>query len=80
MSGMNFDTYIGATYLNLIPQAIRNFFWFIRTVRHGLTLNALAVYELYDEFSISYLKTTFMIFEAAETIYVLDYFQQLLNL
>ena len=76
LSGMNFDTYIGITYLNLIPQAIRNFFWFIRTVRHGLTLNALAVYDLYDEFSVSYLKTNLMIFEADETIYVQDYFQQ----
>ena len=50
LSGMSFDTYIGVTYLNLIPQAIRNFFWFIRTVRHGLSLNALAVYELFDDF------------------------------
>lgn len=76
MSGMNFDSYLGMTYLNLIPNTIRNFFWFLRTVRHGLTLNALAVFELYDEFSIEYLKTNLMIFQVGEVIYVQDYFQQ----
>lgn len=75
-AGLNFDSYLGLTYVNLIPQTIRNFFWFLRTVRHGLTLNALAVFELYDEFSIDYLKTNLMIFQAGETIYVQDYFQQ----
>ena len=76
LSGMDFDTYLGVTYLNLIPQSIRNFFWFLRTVRHGMSLNALAVYELYDEFSINYLKANLMIFESDETIYVQDYFLQ----
>lgn len=76
LSGMNFDTYLGATYINLIPQSIRNFFWFLRSVRHGLTLNALAVWDLYDEFSVSYLKTNLMVFESNETLYVQDYFLQ----
>lgn len=76
MSGMNFDSYLGMTYINLIPNTIRNFFWFLRTVRHGLTLNALAIFELYDEFSIEYLKTNLMIFQVGEMIYVQDYFQQ----
>lgn len=76
MSGMNFDSYLGVTYINLIPNTIRNFFWFLRTVRHGLTLNALAVFELYDEFSIEYLKANLMIFQVGEVIYVQDYFQQ----
>lgn len=76
MSGMNFDSYLGITYINLIPNTIRNFFWFLRTVRHGLTFNALAVFELYDEFSIEYLKTNLMIFQVGEIIYVQDYFQQ----
>ena len=76
MSGMNFDSYLGITYINLIPNTIRNFFWFLRTVRHGLTLNALAVFELYDEFSIEYLKANLMIFQVGEIIYVQDYFQQ----
>lgn len=75
-SGMNFDSFLGHTYINLIPNTIRNFFWFLRTVRHGLTTNALAVFELYDEFSVEYLKTNLMIFEANETIYVQDYFLQ----
>ncbi len=76
ISGMNFDSYIGMTYINLIPNTIRNFFWFLRTVRHGLTLNALAVFELYDELSIEYLKANLMIFQVGEIIYVQDYFQQ----
>lgn len=75
-SGMSFDEYIGYTYLNLIPTAIRNFFWFLRTVRHGLTLNALAIFELYDEFSVEYLKDNLMIFQVNDTIYVQDYFLQ----
>lgn len=76
LSQMSFDSYLGATYVNLIPSTIRNFFWFLRTVRHGLTLNALAVFELYDEFSIEYLKNNLMIFQSGETVYVQDYFLQ----
>ena len=75
-SGMSFDSFLGVTYINLIPTTIRNFFWFLRTIRHGLTLNALAIFELYDEFSIEYLKTNLMIFQVNETIYVQDYFLQ----
>ena len=75
-SGMNFDSFLGLTYVNLIPSTIRNFFWFLRTVRHGLTINALAVFELYDEFSLEYLKSNLMIFQVGETVYVQDYFQQ----
>lgn len=75
-SGMNFDAFLNMTYINLIPTTIRNFFWFLRTVRHGLSTNALAILELYDEFSIEYLKTNLMIFQVDETIYVQDYFLQ----
>ncbi len=75
-SEMSFDSYLGATYINLIPTTIRNFFWFLRTVRHGLTFNALAVFELYDEFSIEYLKTNLMAFQVDESIYIQDYFLQ----
>lgn len=75
-SGMSFDSYLGMTYINLVPTTIRNFFWFLRTVRHGLSFNALAVFELYDEFSIEYLKTNLMIFQVGETIFVQDYFLQ----
>lgn len=75
-SGMNFDSYLGMTYINIIPTTIRNFFWFLRTMRHGISLNALATLELYDEFSIEYLKNNLMIFQAGENIYVQDYFQQ----
>ena len=75
-SKMSFDAYLGTVYVNLIPATIRNFFWFLRTVRHGMSLNALAVFELYDEFSIEYLKTNLMVFQVGETVYVQDYFQQ----
>ena len=75
-SGMSFDAYIGVTYVNLVPTSIRNFFWFLRSVRHGLSLNALAELELYDSFSIEYLKSNLMIFEAEEVLYVQDYFLQ----
>lgn len=76
MSGISFDSYLGMTYINLIPATIRNFFWFLRTIRHGLTINALAVFELYDEFSLEYLKSNLMIFIVGETVYVQDYFLQ----
>lgn len=75
MSGMSFDSYIGFTYVNLVPKAIRNFFWFLCSVRHGISLNALAVLELYDDFSIGYLKNNLMIYQADEMLYVQDYFQ-----
>ena len=76
MSGMSFDSYLGVTYINLIPNAIRNFFWFLRTIRHGISLNALAVLELYDDTSIDYLKNNLMIYVEDEIVYVQDYFQQ----
>ena len=75
-SGMSFDSYLGLTYVNLIPSTIRNFFWFLRTIRHGISINALAVFELYDEFSLEYLKSNLMIFLSGEMVYVQDYFQQ----
>ena len=76
LSCKSFDSYLGMTYINLIPNTIRNFFWFLRTIRHGITTNALAIFELYDEFSVEYLKSNLMIFMVNETIYVQDYFQQ----
>ena len=79
-SDMSFDSYLGITYLNLIPTAIRNFFWFLRTIRHGISLNALATFEIYDEFSINYLKTNLMIFESNEVLYVQDYFLQKIDI
>ena len=79
-SDTSFDSYLGITYINLVPSAIRNFFWFLRTVRHGLSLNALAVFEIYDEFSIEYLKTNLMIFQVDEMLYVQDYFLQKIDI
>ncbi len=79
-SNMSFDSYLGVTYINLLPATIRNFFWFLRTVRHGLSMNALAELELYDEFSIEYLKTNLMIFVVEDIIYVQDYFLQKIDI
>ena len=76
MSGMTFDSFLGYTYINLIPTAIRNFFWFIRIIRHGLSLNALAVIGIYDEFALEYLMNNYIIFQVGDMIYVHDYFQQ----
>ncbi|MCQ2738724.1 MAG: tetratricopeptide repeat protein [bacterium] len=76
MSEMTLDSYLGATYINLIPTAIRNFFWFMRLLRHGISLNALAVLEIYDEFTIEYLKANLVVFEFNEIIYLQDYFAQ----
>ena len=75
-SGISWDAYLGKTYVNLIPTTIRNFFWFLCLIRHGISYNALAVFELYDDFSIEYLKTNLMIFVVNEVIYVQDYFLQ----
>ena len=75
-SGLSFDSYLGMTYINLIPTSIRNFFWFLRIIRHGITLNALAIFEIYDEFSIEYLKANLMIFQVGEMLYVQDSFIQ----
>lgn len=79
-SGMSFDAYLGLTYINLVPNTIRNFFWFLRTIRHGISLDALAVFDIYDEFSIEYLKTNLMIFQVGKTIYVQDYFLQKIDI
>ncbi len=76
LSGMSFDSYLGMTYVNLIPNAIRNFFWFLRSIRHGISVNALAILELYDDFAVGYLKNNLMIFQAEDMLYVQDYFQQ----
>lgn len=70
----NFDNYIGELYISLVPVAIRNFFWFLRAIRHGLSLNALAVFEIYDEFSIQYLISNMLAFQKNEWIYLHDYF------
>ncbi len=75
-SGISWDSYLGMTYINLIPTTIRNFFWFLCLIRHGISYNALAVFELFDDFSIEYLKANLMIFVVNEVIYVQDYFLQ----
>lgn len=79
-SGQRFDAYLGMTYVNLIPTTVRNFFWLLRTLRHGITIKAINSFELYDDFSIQYLKTNLMIFQAQETIYVQDFFLQQIDI
>lgn len=79
-SNMNIDTYIRLQYIDLIPNIIKNFFWFIRTIRHGINFNALAALELYDDFTIEYLKTNLIIHISNETIHVHNYFLQQIDL
>ena len=76
LSNMSFDAFLGITYVNLLPVTIRNFFWFLRTIRHGISINALASFDLYDEFSVECLKNNLMIFVSDEMVYVQDYFMQ----
>jgi len=73
---LSFDKYLGELYISLLPSAIRNFFWFLRAVRHGLSLNALAILEIYDEFSIQYLTSNLIAFVVDDYIYLHDYFAQ----
>ncbi len=75
-AGSDFDGYLGELYVSLIPTSIRNFFWFLKAVRHGLSLNALAIFEIYDEFSIQYLISNMILFKENEIIYLHDYFAQ----
>lgn len=75
-SGSSFDNYLSNEYIKMLPTVIKNFFWFLKSIRHGLSFNALAVFDLYDEFSIEYLKTNLMVFQVDETLYVQDYFIQ----
>ena len=77
---VSFDSFIGETYINLIPNAIRNFFWFLRAIRHGVSLNALAVLDIYDEFSIQYLISNMIVFQSEETLYLHDYFVQKIDI
>lgn len=79
-SGMTFDSFLGLTYINLVPVQTRNFFWFLRTVRHGLSINALSALEILDEFSVEYLKTNLMIFQSMDVIYVQDFFLQKIDI
>ena len=69
-----FDNYLAELYISLIPAVIRNFFWFLRAIRHGISFNALAVLEIYDDFSIQYLQNNLVTFQANETLYLHDYF------
>lgn len=72
----SFDSYLGEFYISLIPIEIRNFFWFLKAIRHGLSFNALAVLELFDEITIQYLKANLIVFQSDEIIYLHDYFAQ----
>lgn len=72
----SFDSYLGEQYITLIPTSIRNYFWFLKAMRHGISLNALAVLDVYDEFSIEYLKKNLLVFQNGDNLYLHDYFAQ----
>ncbi len=75
-SGMDFDSFLGFIYISLFPSNVRNFFWFLRIIRHGISLNGLALLGVYDEYALQYFKNSLIIFQVDEMVYVNDYFQQ----
>ena len=73
-SGKIFDKYLSDVALASLPIPIRNFFWFLLVLRHGISYDALSVFDLYDEMSVKYLLQNGYVYENAGTICVSDYF------
>ena len=73
-SGKIFDKYLCDVAISTLPIPIRNFFWFLLLLRHGISYDALSVLDLYDEISIKFLLKNGYIYETAGTIFVCNYF------
>ena len=73
-AGKIFDKYLCDAAISVLPLPIRNFFWFLLLLRHGISYDALSVLDLYDEMSVKYLLKNGYIYEASGVIYVSDYF------
>ena len=73
-SGKIFDRYLCDIAISVLPLPIRNFFWFLLLLRHGISYDALSVLDLYDENSVKYLLKNGYIYETSGIIYVSDYF------
>ena len=73
-SGKIFDKYLCDFAISTLSIPIRNFFWFLLLLRHGISYDALSVFDLYDEMSIKHLLQAGYIYETNGVIYVSDYF------
>ncbi len=73
-AGKIFDKYLCDAAISVLPLPIRNFFWFLLLLRHGISYDALSVLDLYDEMSVKYLLKNGYIYESSGVIYVSDYF------
>jgi len=73
-SGKIFDKYLCDIAMQTLSVPIRNFFWFLLLLRHGISYDALSVLDLYDENSIKYLLANGYLYETNNTIFVSNYF------
>ncbi len=73
-SGKIFDKFLSDIAMSVLSIPIRNFFWFLLLLRHGISYDALSVLDLYDENSVKYLLKNGYIYENNSSIYVSDYF------
>lgn len=73
-SGKIFDKYLSDMAISALSIPIRNFFWFLLVLRHGISYDALSVFDLYDEMSVKHLLQNGYIYENAGTICVSGYF------
>ncbi len=73
-AGKIFDKYLCDLAISILPIPIRNFFWFLLLLRHGISYDALSILDLYDEMSVKYLLKNGYIYESFGVIYVSDYF------
>ena len=74
LSGKIFDKYLCDQAISILPIPIRNFFWFLLLMRHGISYDALSVLDLYDEISVKHLLKNGYIYENAGRIFVCDFF------
>ncbi len=73
-AGKIFDRYLCDIAISILPLPIRNFFWFLLLLRHGISYDALSILNLYDEMSVKHLLKNGYIYETTGVIYVSDYF------
>lgn len=73
-AGKIFDKFLCEMSISILPIPIRNFFWFLLLIRHGISYDALSVLDLYDEISVKHLLKNGYIYETSGKIFVSNYF------
>lgn len=73
-SGKVFDKYLCDLAMTSLSIPVRNFFWFLLLLRHGISYDALSVLDLYDENSIKFLLSNGYLYETNNTLFVSNYF------